>query len=169
MSDASTHIRRGHPITFGVLLVISFIVAVIASALTHDYRQNDEPANLTSQAVKDKGHFSLFTGWFTFLLSAVYNGTFVAGVGGIFTSIASHLAFLFIDWIFWVAAAGSLTAELKGGQNCSTSSLFYCNSLQALMAFDWIAFILVTIMLAVVGFLGFTSFRRGRSFKDEIA
>ncbi|KDN39315.1 hypothetical protein K437DRAFT_239573 [Tilletiaria anomala UBC 951] len=169
MVDASTYIRRGHPISFGVLVLVSLIVAIIASALTHDYRQGNRAANETAQGLKDKVHFHVFIGWFSFLFSSIYLGCFLAGVGGILTSIASHLIFLFVNWIFWVAAAGSITAQLNGGQNCGTSPLYYCNSLEALMAFDWIAFILVTIMLGVTIFIGAGAFRRGRSMKDEIA
>jgi len=168
MVDAGAHIRRGHPIAFGILIVTSLISAIIASALTHDYRQNDAAANLTSQGLKDKVHFSVFTGWWSFLFSAIYLGTFIAGVGGIFTSIASHLVFLFLTWIFWVAAAGSLSAEIGGG-NCSGSDIFYCNSVRALMAFDWINFIITTLLLAVVLAIAFTSYRGGRGLKGEMA
>lgn len=37
MVDFSSHVRRGHPISFTILVLISLIVAIIASVLVHDY------------------------------------------------------------------------------------------------------------------------------------
>lgn len=65
-------------------------------------------------------------------------------------------------------AIGSLTAQLKGGQSCSNSTLTYCNSLEALLAFNWINWILVTIMLAFVTFIGAGAFRGGRGIKEGL-
>ncbi len=168
MVDASTHIRRGHPIAFGLLILFSLISAIIASVLAADYNDNNSDA-LTSQGLKNKIRFSVFTGWWTVLFSAIYLGTFLAGVGGVLTSIASHLVFLALTWIFWVAAAGSLTAQLQGGQNCGTSPILHCNSVEALMAFDWINFIITTLLFFTVLIIAFTSFRGGRGLKGEMA
>lgn len=39
MPDLSNHVRRGHPIAFGLLTFVSLIVAIIASVLTSDYNK----------------------------------------------------------------------------------------------------------------------------------
>lgn len=84
---------------------------------------------------------------------------YLVGVGGIFTSIASHTIWLGLtyvsrhclstlvenshlcpsySWIFWLATAASLTSMLGGGYVCSHTDLTYCNQNVAAEAFAWI-------------------------------
>lgn len=37
MVDFSSHIRRGHPISFGILIFTSLVVGIISAVITHDY------------------------------------------------------------------------------------------------------------------------------------
>lgn len=189
MVDASSHIRLGHPITFGLLTFFSFIVAVIASTITSgeltnalsaplrcqpthtchcviaDFNSNN---NSQSSSITGSVRFLTFTGWWTFLFSIAYLALFLTGIGGVLTSIASHGAWLFLTWLFFMAGAGALTASMGGGQNCSTTDLLYCPSMEALMAFSWMCWILLTFMLAAVLFIGGTAFRGGRSVKEGL-
>lgn len=68
MVDASTHIRRGHPITFVLLAIISFIVAVIASVITAKYNDNSPP----SKTIRDRVRLLVFDGWWAFVFSIAY-------------------------------------------------------------------------------------------------
>lgn len=93
---------------------------------------------------------------------------FLAGVGGLFTSIVSHFVFIFIDWVFWLSASAALTSALHGGLNCSSNvyHIKYCSANEALIAFGWINFVLTTILLSVVLVIGAGAFRGG-SFKES--
>lgn len=71
MVDASTIVRRGAPITLGILSLFSFIVAVIASVLVHDYNTKDE-AKSAPTSVKARVRFFLFVGWFSFVFATAY-------------------------------------------------------------------------------------------------
>lgn len=71
MVDSSSLLRRGAPISFGVISVFSFIVAIIASVLVHNYNSNDD-AKHEGGSIKGRVRFFLFTGWFTFLFATAY-------------------------------------------------------------------------------------------------
>ncbi|PWN54494.1 hypothetical protein IE53DRAFT_336976 [Violaceomyces palustris] len=166
MVDLSSHIRRGHPITFLTFTIISFIVAVIASTLVTDYNSKN---NAPSMGVENAVRFLVFAGWWGFLFSIIYVGLFLTGKGGVITSIAGHGIWIFVTWVFWMAGAAALTDRIGGGQDCGNSFLVYCNSTSALMAFAWIGWIILTFMLAVVAFIGGGAFRGGKSVKEGLA
>lgn len=83
------------------------------------------------------------------------------------TSVVSVGVFLFIDWVFWLSAAASLTAALSGGLNCSnnTQHYKYCGANNTLIAFGWIIFILQTFLVLAVGVVAAGAFRGG-GFKE---
>lgn len=94
---------------------------------------------------------------------------FLTGVGGVFTSIAGHGIWLFFTWLFFLAGAGAITDALDGGRfSCGDVEIPYCNSLKALMAFSWIAWIQLTLMLGVLAVIGGSAFRGGRSVKEGL-
>jgi len=163
MADYSNHVRRGHPIAFTLLAFWAFIIAIIASVLTSDYRKN--PGN-GDGTIKDRVHFMVFVGWWIFTFSIAYLALFLTGVGGVVTSIAGHGLWLVLTWIFTVAGAGALANHLP---RSGCAEIPYCNSLKALEAFGWIAFIQLTLMIAVIGVIGGSAFRGGKGLKDGIA
>lgn len=130
------HQKKRHPAIFGLLAFVSFIVAVIASTLTTDFNNK---GNAQSSAITGAVRYSVFVGWWTFLFSIVYLVLFLVGKGGVVTSIAGHAIWIVLTWIFFLAGAGAVTGSMHGAQNCSTSDLRYCGSMEALMAFSWIA------------------------------
>ncbi|KAK0517969.1 hypothetical protein OC834_004725 [Tilletia horrida] len=162
MADYSDHVRRGHPISFILLAFWAFIIAVIASALTSDYHKN--PLN-GDQTIKDRVHFMVFTGWWTFVFSIAYLLLFLRGIGGVVTSIAGHGIWLFLTWVFMIAGSAALADWTPAG-SCAAP---YCNSLKALQAFGWIATIQITAMLVVIGVIGGGAFRGGRGLKEGLA
>ncbi|CAE6447540.1 unnamed protein product [Rhizoctonia solani] len=146
----STHIRRGHPIVFGLLIFFGIIDGAIAAWLTHRYKERHDWINVS---VRDRVYLLLFTAWWTVLFSGK----------PLFASILVHLAFLGITWVFWTAGAASLTASLGGGINCSrvAEQIVYCNQLNALMGFAWVEWALTTIAIFVVIICAIRSARRG--------
>ncbi|KAK0563292.1 hypothetical protein OC861_004885 [Tilletia horrida] len=163
MADYSDHVRRGHPIAFILLAFWSFIVAVIASALTSSYKSHPENGDGT---IKDRVHLMVFNGWWTFVFSLVYLALFLRGIGGVVTSIAGHGIWMIFTFILFLAGSASLADWLPGG---SCNGLPYCNSLKALEAFGWIATIQLAIMIAVIGVIGGGAFRGGRGLKEGLA
>lgn len=168
MVDTSALVRRGHPIAFITFSFVSFIVAVIASTLTADYNQN---GNAPTRGIENATRFLLFAGWFGFLTGVVYAGLFLASVGGVITSIAGHAIVVFLNWIFYLSGAAALTDRTGGAFNCADKGypFPYCNSTKALQAFSWIGWIIMTLILALVAFVGAGSFRGGRSVKEPLA
>ncbi|KAJ9479075.1 hypothetical protein PHBOTO_002548 [Pseudozyma hubeiensis] len=168
MVDSSAIVRRAHPITFGIFVFVSFIVAVIASTLVADYNSNN---NAPTMGINNATRFLLFAGWWGFLVGAAYLGLFLASVGGVITSIAGHGVAIFLTWIFYLAGAAALTDRTGGSFNCADKGypFPYCNSTKALMAFAWIGWIILTLMLAGVAAIGAGAFRGGRSVKESLA
>lgn len=98
-------------------------------------------------------------------------GLFLASVGGVITSIAGHGISIFLTWLFYLAGAAALTDRTGGSFNCADKGFPfpYCNSTKALMAFAWICWIILTLMLAVIAAIGAGAFRGGRSVKETLA
>lgn len=150
---------------FGLLIFFGIIEGAITSWLVSQYnRQNNYPNN----SFRDRLKFGVFTSWWTVALGAVYLGLFLSGVGGVVSSVASHGAWLFLTWLFWLATAASITAMLGGGRRCGVDGFTYCNQVVAAEAFAWIEWILISVMLIFVILLGFRSIRRGDRMSGPI-
>ena len=68
--DMSSTIRRGHPAAFAIFIVLSLIVAIIASAVVADLNKHD--AGDDSNLVRDTTRFMVFTGWWSFLVGILF-------------------------------------------------------------------------------------------------
>lgn len=68
--DMSSTIRRGHPAAFAIFIVLSLIVAIIASAVVADLNKHD--AGYDSNLVRDTTRFMVFTGWWSFLVGILF-------------------------------------------------------------------------------------------------
>ncbi|KIJ49644.1 hypothetical protein M422DRAFT_28010 [Sphaerobolus stellatus SS14] len=162
------YIRTGHPISFGLLIVLSIIEGSLAAWLTSRYNNDPDRA---SSAVRERTDFLLFAAWWTVIGSAVYTGLFLQSASGnAMTSVASHGIFLSLTWIFWTAGAIAITVALGGGTNCSKvgHEVIYCNQLNALEGFAWAPWIIVTIMLFFVIIRGISSLRRGDGTRGQL-
>ncbi|KAH8120033.1 hypothetical protein DFH11DRAFT_1557913 [Phellopilus nigrolimitatus] len=169
MIDYDRHVRRGHPVVFGLIVFFAIIEGAIASWLAARYSSHH---NFPSTAVRDRNGFLAFTSWWTVLFGICYIGLFLhsASTGSVLTSVGSHGLFLFVTWVFWTAGAASITAALGGGNNCSKIgfTLAYCNQLNALEGFAWVVWIFVTIALLVVLLRGCASTRRGDGLRGQL-
>jgi len=155
-----SHIRRGHPITFGLIVFFSIIEVAISAWLVAHYNTNH---NFTDKSEQDRVRFLLFTSSWTVIFGAAYMGLFLYSPSGSpVTSVLSHGVFLLITWIFWTAGAAAITSTLGGGLNCVTQDTFvYCGQLNALEGFAWVVWILVTFAIIVVIIRGISAQRRG--------
>ena len=68
--DMSSTIRRGPPAAFAIFIVLSLIVAIIASAVVADLNKHD--AGYDSNLVRDTTRFMVFTGWWSFLVGILF-------------------------------------------------------------------------------------------------
>ncbi|GAA5839506.1 hypothetical protein JCM11251_002743 [Rhodosporidiobolus azoricus] len=150
-----THLKRGHVVTFGLLVFFSLIEWAIAASLIQDFSSEFPRSN----SVRDKVCFLLFVGLWTFVFSFVYIFGFLKATTSFAFSIASHAVWIFITWVFWLAGAAAITAALGTNWNRGHEDTLY-----ALEAFAWINWIIITIMLFVVLFTGWRSARGGNGF-----
>ncbi|KAJ3485233.1 hypothetical protein NLI96_g5106 [Meripilus lineatus] len=167
MSRFDTATRRGHPITFGLIIVFATIELAISAWLVAKYEAHN---NYPSIGVRDRTRFLLFTSSWTIFFSMFYLILFLhsASTGSIMTSVASHLLFLVPTWIFWVSGAAAITAALGGGLDCGTTDDVYCGQLNALEGFAWINWILVTFAFIVVIIRGISASRRGDGMRGQL-
>jgi len=164
---SDTAIRRGHTITFTIILLFSIVELSIAGWLVSRYNAHRNYRNLAN---RDRVRYTLFASAWTVVGSIFFLVLFLhSATGSIMTSIASHLVFLVLTWIIWLAAAVSITAMLSGGLDCPTQDKFvYCGQLNTLEAFAWMIFIIVTFMLGVTVIRGVTASRRGDGYRGGL-
>ncbi|KAF9236842.1 hypothetical protein BU15DRAFT_49530 [Melanogaster broomeanus] len=160
------HMRRGHPIVFGLLIFFSIIELAIAAFLTAQFNTHH---NYFSDAERDRVQFILFTSIWTIVMSGLYMAFFFTMPSSVLSSVASYIGFLLLTWIFWTAAAASITSVLGGGLNCTIQTVFiYCGQLNALEGFAWVIWILVTFAIIVVAIRGLLAARRGDGVKGPL-
>lgn len=177
--DLSSVIRKGHPIAFAIFIVFSLILAIISSAVVANLNHH---GNDVSNLIRDSSRFMVFTGWWSFLFGAIFVriprltiqlALFVTGIGGVFSSIASHGIFILITWIFWLCGSAALSNAVGNAQctNDEQADNFIrdCDALKAIVAFGWIGWVELTLLLGVILFLGAKAFRGGRGVHDSLA
>lgn len=81
------------------------------------------------------------------------------------TSMAAHGIFVFMAWVLWVAAAAAITQSVGGKLNCKTQHEFvYCGHLNALEAFAWMIWIILTFLLVAIIVRGVIVVRRAEGY-----
>ncbi|KAJ7146531.1 hypothetical protein C8R44DRAFT_691006 [Mycena epipterygia] len=162
-----THVRRGHPITLGLIIFFGIIELSLAAWLTSHFNQHQNERTISE---RDRVRFTLFASTWTIVFSTLFLILFAhSATGSILTSVLAHLVFLGLTWIIWTAAAAAITQMLGGGLNCHTQDVFvYCNQLNALEGFAWVLWLLVTFAILVVIVRGITSSRRGDGYRGGL-
>jgi len=152
-------LRKGHPITFGAIVVFAIIEMCIAAWITAKYNSHH---NFPNSGLRARVRYILFVSVWTILFSSAYLGLFMLYAGNMITSVASHFVFLFLTWILWLAAAAALTQSLGGTLDCKIQFEFvYCGHLNALEGFAWLIWVVLTFMLIFVLVRGIMGARRG--------
>ncbi|KAG2126893.1 uncharacterized protein EDB93DRAFT_1096847 [Suillus bovinus] len=154
-TNFDTHMRMGHPIVFSLIIFCSIIVLSISAWLTSCFTAYD---NYFSIAERDRTRFLLFTSAWTIVFSSLYMLFFFCLPGSVLGSVASHIFFLFLTFVFWTAGATSITILLGEELNRNTQGhILYLDQLNALQGFSWVTEALVTFALVAVlicGILG---------------
>jgi len=161
--------RYGHPIIFTILILFSIVTLSDAAFLVSRFNSRH---NFTNLGERDRVRFILFTSIWTLVTAPIYMVLFlVAPVGHPLTSVASHLIYLFITWALWMSAASAITATLGGGRglDCGTQTLFvFCGQLNALEAFSWMIWIILTIAIFLVVLRGILAAKRGEGYGGSL-
>ncbi|KAI0275445.1 hypothetical protein BC834DRAFT_921408 [Gloeopeniophorella convolvens] len=163
-----THIRRGHPILFGLIVLFAIVELSISAWLVVHF---DKHHNAPFGSVSDRSAFLLFASAWTILVTLILGLLFLhaPGAGGsALSGVGAHAVILGLTWIFWTAGAASITAALGGGLKCGHTDFPYCGQLNALEAFAWIEWILTTLALVAVLLLGARAFRRGDGYRGKL-
>ncbi|KAJ7579477.1 hypothetical protein C8J56DRAFT_964299 [Mycena floridula] len=154
--DSGKYIRQDHTVTFGLLILLfqlaltSWLMALFATHL-------DAIPSTETNRVRFVLCFSVST-----LLHSLIHGLLFWYNKGAPVGIAGQFAFIAQTWILWTGAAATITKMLIGGLNCKTQKQFtYCTQMNAVVAFAWIEWLLITFALIVVLFRGFAIPRRG--------
>ncbi|KAI0082123.1 hypothetical protein K474DRAFT_1611884 [Panus rudis PR-1116 ss-1] len=163
--SAESHLKRGHPILFGLMIFFGIIELAISAWLVSRFNAHH---NYLSLAVRDRTRFILFTSIWTIVVSFLFIGFFRFARGSIFASVGSHGVVLFLTWLFWTAAAASITAAYAGGLDCGGDGVVYCGQQNAQEAFAWVEWILSTLALFTVIIRGIISARRGDGLGGEL-
>ncbi|KAJ7494365.1 hypothetical protein B0H11DRAFT_2156159 [Mycena galericulata] len=163
-----THVRRGHPITFGLIILFGIIELALSAWLTSKFNMLHNERTLTE---RDRVRFTLFTSTWTVIFSTLMLVLFWhSSDGSVLTSVLSHLIFLGFSWLLWTASAAAVTEMLGGGLNCKTQDAYvYCNQLNALEGFAWVEWLLVTFAIIVVLIRGIAAARRGDGYRGSLA
>ncbi|KAI0095124.1 hypothetical protein BDY19DRAFT_916383 [Irpex rosettiformis] len=166
MVDYDPHVRRGHPIVMGLIIVFAIIELSISAWLVARFNSHH---NFFSIDERDRTRFLLFASIWTIFFSFLYSLLFFhsASSGSVLTSVGSHAVFMFITWVFWLSGAAAITSTLNGGLDCGKGTT-YCGQLNALEAFAWIEFVMTTFALVVITLRGVASARRGDGFRGQM-
>jgi len=140
---ADSALRRGYFIFFTVIVVFAIIVLAISAWLTARYG-----SNYPFTTERDRVHFLLFCSVWTTLLSPIFPTLLLLELAEVLTSIAAHVAFLFLSWVFWLSGAAALTASLDDVPTCRF--FLFCSHLSALEAFAWMEWIVMTVGFACI-------------------
>ncbi|ESK93215.1 hypothetical protein Moror_14628 [Moniliophthora roreri MCA 2997] len=161
------HVKRGHPIVFGLMLLFGIIELAISAWLVSRFNKRHDNFSGTEA---DRVRYVLFACVWTVTGSFLYSLLFWhSSTGSVLTSVGSHLIYLILTWIIWTAGAAAVTEMLGGGLNCSTqSNIAYCGQLNALEAFAWIEWVLATLALITVIIRGVSASRRGDGYRGSL-
>jgi hypothetical protein len=161
--------RYGHPIIFTAIILFSIVTLSDAAFLVSKHNSHH---NFTNLGERDRVRYILFTSIWTLVTAPVFMVLFlIAPIGHPLTSVATHLIYLFVTWALWSASAAAITATLGGGRglNCGTQHLFvYCGQLNALEAFSWMIWILLTVAIMLVIVRAIIAGRGGEGYSGSL-
>jgi len=154
-------LRRGYFTFFIVLVVIAIIVLAISAWLTARY-----DSNYPFTTERDRVHFLLFCSIWTTLLSPIFPTLLLLGLAEVLTTIAAHVVFLFLSWVFWLSGAAAITASLDGVSTCRL--FLFCSHLSALEAFAWIEWVVLTVGLTCTVVVALRAVHRGQGYNAPL-
>jgi len=157
-------LRRAYFIFFGILVIFAVIELSISAWLTARY---DSHHNYLSITERDRVRFLLFCSTWTTLLSPIFPVLLLLESAELLTGIAAHVIFLFLSWVFWLSGAAAITESLGGGLDCHLGFV-YCSQLNALEAFAWIEWVVLTVGFIYVLVVAVRVIQRGEGYNAPL-
>jgi len=157
-------IRPGYFIFFGALVLFAIIELSISAWLTARYDSHHDYLSITE---RDRVEYLLFCSIWTTFLSPIFPALLFFESTLILTGIAAHVIFLFLSWVFWLSGAAAITEALGGTLNCDFHTV-YCGQLNALEAFAWIIWVLLTLGFIVVLAFAVRARQRREGYNDRL-
>jgi len=157
-------LRRAYFIFFGILVIFAVIELSISAWLTARY---DSHHNYLSITERDRVRFLLFCSTWTTLLSPIFPVLLLFESAELLTGIAAHVIFLFLSWVFWLSGAAAITESLGGGLDCHLGFV-YCSQLNALEAFAWIEWVVLTVGFIYVLVVAVRVIQRGEGYNAPL-
>ncbi|EIM83193.1 uncharacterized protein STEHIDRAFT_83172 [Stereum hirsutum FP-91666 SS1] len=158
------HVRRGHPILFAIIIIIAIIELGISASVLSTYNSH----RIFHDSLYSRTSFTLFCSIYAIVFGALFLASSFFSAPGVVVSVAGYWAVWGVGWIFWLAAAASVTDVLGGGLECGFDGDDLCNTLNALEAFAWIEWILMTFALVIITILGVRAIRRGDGYRGRL-
>jgi len=160
----SSYLKPGYHFFFVLIVVIAIIELSISAWLTSRYNSHH---NFLSTTERDRVRFLLFCSIWTTLLSPIFPVVLSLESLEVLSSVAAHLVFLFVSWVFWLSGAAAITQSLNGGLNCGDHTI-YCGQLNALEAFAWIEWVFLTFGFVFVIVLAVRAGQRGQGYREPV-
>jgi len=157
-------LRRGYFIFFVVIVVIAIIELAISAWLTARYASRHDFLSTTE---RDRVHFLLFCSIWTTVLSPIFPILSTQELAPFVTGIAAHVIFLFLSWVFWLSGAAAITASLGGGLDCNFHFIF-CGQLNALEAFAWLEWVVLTVGFIYILVIAVRAKQRGEGYNEPV-
>ncbi|KAJ3572146.1 hypothetical protein NP233_g3273 [Leucocoprinus birnbaumii] len=159
-------VKKGYPIFYTILWLFAIIELAISGWLVARFNSHH---NYHSLGERDRVRYFLFVSAWTVLFVPLFVLLFILARNSAVSSVLSNLLFLFVTWVLWLTASAALTESVGGGLNCSTDNFFrYCGQVNALIAFGWITWILLSFALFVTLLLGIRAIKRGEGYKGPL-
>ncbi|KAF5352747.1 hypothetical protein D9756_006247 [Leucocoprinus leucothites] len=159
-------VKRGYPIFYAFVWLFSIITLSISGWLVSRFNAHH---NYHSLGERDRVRYFLFVSAWTTLLVPLFVLLFLFARHSADSSVLSNIIFLFITWVLWLTASAALTETTGGGLNCSTDNVFkYCGQINALIAFGWMNWILLSLALLATLLLGIRAVRRGDGYRGSL-
>ncbi|KAK4702577.1 hypothetical protein P7C70_g3645, partial [Phenoliferia sp. Uapishka_3] len=144
------HVKRGHPIIFGVLAFFSFIEFVQTAVLVASCESYT--SLLETSGAEDRGRDEGDNSSFWRILADNNHNDYPND------SFRDRLA-----------GAAAITATLGGGLTCGDMPNFaHCHQLDSAEAFAWICWIISTVAFVMIVMVGARSARRGDGFGGAV-
>ncbi|KAI0307662.1 hypothetical protein B0F90DRAFT_1807119 [Multifurca ochricompacta] len=139
-----------------------FILQLAISAwLTGRYNSRH---NFLSTTERDRVRFLLFCSIWTTFLSPIFPAVLLLGWVKVLSSVAAHVIFMFLSWVFWLSGAAAITDSLGGGLDCDLGFV-YCGQLNALEAFAWIEWVVLTLGFVFVMVIAVRATQQGEGYR----
>ncbi|KAI0249505.1 hypothetical protein BJV78DRAFT_1226614 [Lactifluus subvellereus] len=158
------NLRLGYFIFFIVLVVFGLIELAISAWLTARYNSRHNYLSITE---RDRVRFLLFCSIWTTFLSPIFPALLFLGRVEVLASVAAHVIFLFLSWVFWLSGAAAITEALGGGLDCHLNFV-YCGQLDALEGFAWLEWVLLTFGFISVMVIAVRASQRGEGYGGPV-